>query len=88
MLIGAGEKLGKVLESVKVSKPEIPYVANVTAKYVTEEAEVKPLLIQQVYSSVRWQQSVEAMLAYLCRNRARKNSQRIYEKDCKRRNCR
>jgi len=63
MLIGAGEKLGKVLESVKVSKPEIPYVANVTAKYVTEEAEVKPLLIQQIYSSVRWQQSVEAMLA-------------------------
>lgn len=62
MLKGAGEKLGKVLESVKVSKPEIPYVANVTAEYVTDEALVKPLLMQQVYSSVRWQQSVETML--------------------------
>ena len=62
MLTGAGEKLGKVLEGVKVSKPEIPYVANVTAEYVTDEGLVKPLLTQQVYSSVRWQQSVETMI--------------------------
>ena len=62
MLTGAGEKLGKVLEGVKVSKPEIPYVANVTAEYVTDEGLVKPLLTRQVYSSVRWQQSVETML--------------------------
>ena len=62
MLTGAGEKLGKVLEGVKVSKPEIPYVANVTAEYVTDEGLVKPLLRRQVYSSVRWQQSVETML--------------------------
>lgn len=62
MLKGAGEKLGKVLEKVQVSKPEIPYVANVTAEYVTDETLVKPLLMQQVYSSVRWQQSVETML--------------------------
>jgi len=62
LLMGAGEKLGKVLEKVRVSKPEIPYVANVTAQYVTDETQVKPLLVQQVYSSVRWQQSVETML--------------------------
>ena len=63
MLTGAGEKLGKVLEQVEVHKPEIPYVANVTASYVTEADEVKPLLTKQVSSSVRWQQSVETMLA-------------------------
>ena len=62
MLTGAGKKLGKVLEGVKVSKPEIPYVANVTAEYVTDEGLVKPLLTRQVYSSVRWQQSVETMI--------------------------
>lgn len=62
MLAGAGEKLGKVLENVTVSKPKIPYVANVTAEYVTDEGLVKPLLTQQVYSSVRWQQSVETMI--------------------------
>ena len=63
MLTEAGRKLGEVLEKTEVHTPRIPYVANVTAQYVTEAAEVKPLLEQQVYSSVRWQQSVETMLA-------------------------
>lgn len=63
MLTGAGEKLGKVLEQVEVHTPRIPYVANVTAAYVTDAAQVKPLLMKQVSSSVRWQQSVETMLA-------------------------
>jgi len=62
MLTGAGEKLGKVLEGVEVHTPVIPYVANVTASYVTDASEVKPLLEKQVSSSVRWQQSVETML--------------------------
>ncbi|MCD8223620.1 MAG: ACP S-malonyltransferase [Clostridiales bacterium] len=63
MLTGAGEKLGRVLETVEVHTPKIPYVANVTAAYVTDAAEVKSLLMRQVSSSVRWQQSVEAMIA-------------------------
>lgn len=63
MLSGAGEKLGEVLEGVSISNPLIPYVSNVTAKYVTDGALVKELLKKQVSSSVRWQQSVEAMLA-------------------------
>lgn len=62
MLAGAGEKLGTVLEKAEVHTPVIPYVANVTAAYVTDASEVKPLLMKQVSSSVRWQQSVEAML--------------------------
>ena len=63
MLTGAGEKLGEVLENVEVHTPQIPYVANVTAQYVTDAAEVKPLLTKQVSSSVRWEQSVHTMLA-------------------------
>ena len=62
MLTGAGEKLSNVLENIEIQKPVIPYVANVTAEYVTEADLVKPLLIKQVSSSVRFQQSVETML--------------------------
>ena len=62
MLVGAGEKLGKVLENVKIHKPVIPYAANVTAQYVTEAEPVKDLLVKQVSSSVKWQQCVEAMI--------------------------
>ena len=63
MLTEAGEKLGEVLEGVTVHSPRIPYVANVTASYVTDADQVKPLLVEQVSSSVRWQQSVETMIA-------------------------
>lgn len=63
MLTEAGEELGKVLENVEVSPLTIPYVTNVTAGYVTDIAETKALLAKQVASSVRWQQSVENMIA-------------------------
>ena len=63
MLTEAGRKLGQVLENVAVSEPQIPYVANVNASYVRSAGEVKGLLERQVSSSVRWQQSVEAMIA-------------------------
>lgn len=62
MLIHAGEQLAKELELITVHKPEIPYVANVTGTYITQAEEIKPLLTKQVASSVRWQQSIEAML--------------------------
>ena len=47
----------------KLSELEIPYVTNVTAEYVTDISETKALLATQVASSVRWQQSVENMIA-------------------------
>ena len=73
MLVGAGEKLGKVLDTVEIHTPEIPYtklqefsipyVTNVTADYVTTTEPVKELLKKQVSSSVRWQQSIERLIA-------------------------
>ena len=38
-------------------------MANVTADYVTKEEDVKPLLEKQVASSVRWQQTIERLIA-------------------------
>lgn len=63
MLAEAGRKLGKELEQVEIHPLKIPYVANVTAEYVRDEREIKGLLEKQVSHSVRWQQSVEAMVA-------------------------
>ena len=63
MLTEAGKELGKVLENVEISPLEIPYVTNVTAEYVRDISETKELLAKQVASSVRWQQSVENMIA-------------------------
>lgn len=63
MLSGAGDKLGEALKDVKIADEFIPYLANVTADYVTSAADVKPLLTKQVASSVRWQQTVERLIA-------------------------
>lgn len=63
MLEGAGEKLGGVLADLEIGEIQIPYIANVTADYVTDQGAVKDLLTKQVSSSVRWQQTIERMLA-------------------------
>lgn len=63
MLTGAGEKLGEALKDVEIRDIQVPYIANVTADYVTDKGQVKELLTKQVSSSVRWQQTVERMIA-------------------------
>ncbi len=63
MLVHAGEQLAEALQSVEIAADFIPYVANVTADYVTDVSDVKPLLEKQVASSVRWQQTIERLIA-------------------------
>ena len=63
MLAGAGDKLAGELERVEIHEIQIPYIANVTADYVKKTEDVKPLLEKQVSSSVKWQQTIERMLA-------------------------
>lgn len=63
LLAGAGEKLAKELDNVTIHDIQIPYIANVTADYVTDKEQVKPLLEKQVSSSVKWQQTIEKMIA-------------------------
>lgn len=63
MLTEAGKELGRVLEKAELSPLKIPYVTNVTAEYITDIGKTKELLAKQISSSVRWQQSVENMIA-------------------------
>lgn len=63
MLRSAGEKLGKELSAVQLDELKIPYVTNVTAEYVTDSSEIRELLTRQVYSPVRWEQSIRKMIA-------------------------
>lgn len=63
MLEGAGAKLGEALEPVTIHPAQIPYITNVTADYVSDPSQVKDYLIRQVSSPVRWQQSIERMIA-------------------------
>lgn len=63
MLAGAGEKLAAELEKVEIHDIQTPYITNVTADYVTDKNAVRGLLRDQISNPVRWQQSVERMIA-------------------------
>ncbi|EGQ27343.1 ACP S-malonyltransferase [Mammaliicoccus sciuri] len=58
----AADELQKTLAGIVMKDAEIPVVANVTADVVTEQAEIKRLLVEQLYSPVRWEESVERLL--------------------------
>ena len=62
LLEGAGKQLGEALKDVELNDVTVPYIANVTAEYVNDKKDIKELLQKQVYSSVKWQQSLELMI--------------------------
>lgn len=62
LLKEAAAELGRLLENIEWRKPEVPVVANVTAGPVTEVADVRKALVEQVHSAVRWEESVRYMI--------------------------
>ena len=62
LLNPAGEALLKEMESMSFSTLQVPYVANATAEIVTDSKKISTFFAKGIYSSVRWQQSIETML--------------------------
>ena len=58
----AAEKMEKKINITNFNNPKIDIVSNVTAKEVKEISEIKKLLIKQIYSKVRWRESVLYMI--------------------------
>lgn len=58
LLKNAGEQLGEVLANINISGPAVPYISNVTADVVDTEDNIKELLTKQVYSPVRFRESI------------------------------
>lgn len=63
LLKEAGEKLKEELKDIQMEDPSVPYIANTTAEYITKKNSIKDILAKQVYSSVKFQQSIELMIA-------------------------
>lgn len=62
LLKPAGEALLKEMESMPFSPLQVPYVANATAEIVEDSKKISTFFAKGIYSSVRWQQSIETML--------------------------
>ena len=55
----AGERLEKVLEGIPIQDLKIPVVTNVEADINRSKERVKELLVTQVWSPVRWEESMQ-----------------------------
>ena len=62
MLKAAEKDLRQELEQIQLKKLQIPYVTNVNAQKITEESEIADLLVRQMYSPVRWMQSMQTLI--------------------------
>jgi [acyl-carrier-protein] S-malonyltransferase len=59
----AAEAMAQALAGVDIKPPLVPLVANVLAAPITDPADIKARLVQQVTATVRWRESVAAMAA-------------------------
>lgn len=59
MLKSASDKLAEELENIKVKDMQIPVLTNVTGSVVENKEEILPLLIKQVMSPVKWEDTIK-----------------------------
>lgn len=59
----ADERLAAALAKVELRAPRIPVWSNVDARPHTDPAEIRSLLVQQVLSPVRWEETMRGLLA-------------------------
>ncbi len=59
----AAHAMADALAVARLQAPLVPLYANVTATAVTEPDTIRALLVEQVTGTVRWRESVEAMVA-------------------------
>ena len=59
----AVETLRDALDNFKMSEARMPIVSNVDAEAHDDPLEIRELLIRQVVSPVRWEQSMSTMMA-------------------------
>ena len=58
----AADKMRDKIENTNFLKPVPNIISNVTAKEESDINKIKPLLIDQITSRVRWRESVEYMI--------------------------
>ena len=63
LLKPASEKLAKELENIEINDMTIPVVTNVTAEEVTSKDEVCDILIKQVMSPVKWEDTINYLVS-------------------------
>lgn len=63
LMAGAQPKLQSALSALNLQPPTVPVISNVTAQPHGNVAEIQKRLVEQVTSSVRWEESMRYLLA-------------------------
>ncbi len=63
LMAEAGRKLAAELDKLAIRDPVCPVISNVTAEVVRSAAEIKALLVKQVSSPVRWEESMQKLVS-------------------------
>lgn len=58
----AAQKLEAQLSTINIQDAKVPVIANVTARPVTDNTQISSLLVEQVYSPVLWQDSINWLI--------------------------
>ena len=61
LMTKAAENMKDKINNIKFSKPSFQIINNVTAEPVSEPDKIKTLLIKQIFSTVRWRESILKM---------------------------
>jgi [acyl-carrier-protein] S-malonyltransferase len=59
----AADKFEKILENVPMQLPDVPIIQNVGVKSYESVGEIKAALVQQLYSPVRWVDTIQTLQA-------------------------
>jgi [acyl-carrier-protein] S-malonyltransferase len=63
LMYPAAEAMAEALSKVEIKAPQVPLVANVLASPITDPADIRQRLVEQVTGTVRWRESVAYMAA-------------------------
>jgi [acyl-carrier-protein] S-malonyltransferase len=66
LMAPAADAMAEALAAADLRAPVVPVVANVTAAKATDPAVIRDLLVRQVTGTVRWRESIAAMVAMGC----------------------
>lgn len=62
LLLPMKEKMASLLKNIPLKPPAFPFVANVSASYLSDPEEIRASLVKQSYSPVLWEDSMSLLI--------------------------
>lgn len=60
----AAEAFARDLAGAALRDPKVPVIANATADYVKDGEEIREVLVKQLYSPVRWEETIQKLISH------------------------